>query len=370
MIEQVRVGVVGTSWWADRMHLPALKSHASVCIAAICGRNQQRAGEMAQKYGIPQIFDQYQYMISHANLDAVIIAVPDDMHFPIAMAALDAGLHVLCEKPMAFTLDQARQMLARAEDRRLKHMVMYTWRWAACFRTLVKLVNEGYIGQCYDAHFHYVGGYARGAAYQWKWDRQHGLGVLGDLGSHMLDLARLVVGDISSVQANLSIHVSKAHPHGLAYEAANDSATVSVRFANGATGAMITTAAAALGNRGQEQRVTLYGTEGSLEVSATMSGYSVRGLRSGDTEFQEIPIPDEYLHGTQRNAPHYEQLARIFIEQAIGPRLFIDGILENRLVKPGFYEGMKVQEIIEAALESELHQNGISGCTPLSNALF
>jgi hypothetical protein len=88
-----------------------------------------------------------------------------------------------------------------------------------------------------------------------------------------------------------------------------------------------------------------------------MTGYSVRGLRNGDAEFQEIPIPDEYLQGTERNASLYEQFTRIFVEQSIGPRLFIECILENRPVKPGFFEGVKVQEVIEAALESDR-----SGC--------
>ncbi len=135
MSENIRVGVVGTSWWADMMHWPVLKSHPRATISAICGRNQTRAEEMAGKYGVHTMFADYQEMIGHGALDAVVIAVPDDLHFPIAMAALDVGQHVLCEKPLAINLEQARQMLAKAEAMQVKHMTFFTRRWAPYFRT-------------------------------------------------------------------------------------------------------------------------------------------------------------------------------------------------------------------------------------------
>lgn len=94
MSRRIAVGVVGTSWYADWMHLPVLKSHPQVQLAAICGRNRERAEEMAQKYKIPQLFTDYQAMIEQAGIDALVVAIPDDLHYPVTMAALDAGLHV------------------------------------------------------------------------------------------------------------------------------------------------------------------------------------------------------------------------------------------------------------------------------------
>ena len=214
MSDQVRVGVVGTSWWADMMYLPVFKSHSQTSISAICGRNRARAEEMAAKYGIPQVFTDYREMIVNGGLDAVVTAVPDDLHYPIAMAAMDAGLHVLGEKPMAHDLEQARKMLAKAEAARVKNMVLYTWRWAPYFRTLHHYVSQGYVGKIFDAHFSFVSDYARSGQYGWRTDQEHGLGALGDFGSHMIDLARLAVGEIARVQASLSVLVSKPHPEG------------------------------------------------------------------------------------------------------------------------------------------------------------
>ena len=92
MSQHVRVGVVSTSWWADMMHLPALKSHPQAELIAICGRNQERATEMAQKYGIPQVFADYNELIRKGGLDALVVATPDDLHYPVTIAALEAGL--------------------------------------------------------------------------------------------------------------------------------------------------------------------------------------------------------------------------------------------------------------------------------------
>ncbi len=98
MSQSVRVGVVSTSWWADKMFLPALKSHAQADVVAICGRNRTRAEEMAGKYGVRAVFADYRKMIEQGGLDAVIVGVPDDLHYEVTMQALHAGLHVLCEQ--------------------------------------------------------------------------------------------------------------------------------------------------------------------------------------------------------------------------------------------------------------------------------
>ena len=84
-----------------------------------------------------------------------------------------------------------------------------------------------------------------------------------------------------------------------------------------------------------------------------MNRYSVQGIKNGESEFQELPIPAEFLGRTSRDAPFLEQIGIIFSEQPVGPRLFIDSILADRPVTPGFYEGMKAQEVIEAAFESD-----------------
>src|SRR5438067_4092810 len=127
MTHSIRVGIVGTGRWADAMYLPTLKRHPRVEIAAICGRNRARAAEMAGKYDIPQIFTDYRELVANGNLHALMVATPDDLHYPIVMSALDAGLHVLCEKPLANTSAEASAMYEKAEAIGVRHMLLFTW---------------------------------------------------------------------------------------------------------------------------------------------------------------------------------------------------------------------------------------------------
>ena len=126
MGEPVRVGVVGTSWWADMHHLPTLKRLPGAALTAICGRNRDRAEAMAHKYAIPQVFTDYRAMIEDGNLHALVVVTPDDLHFAITVHTLNANLHVLCEKPLALTAGQARSMYEKAEAGGRKHMVLFT----------------------------------------------------------------------------------------------------------------------------------------------------------------------------------------------------------------------------------------------------
>ena len=95
----VRVGMIGTSWWADSMYLPALAAHAQATVASVCGRDPSRTDEFARRWDIPhattnvdELFDQ--------DLDAVVVATSNESHESLTLAALDRGLHVLCEKPL------------------------------------------------------------------------------------------------------------------------------------------------------------------------------------------------------------------------------------------------------------------------------
>src|SRR5947209_3959857 len=161
MADNVRVGVIGTSWWADLVHLPTLTSHPGARVVAICGRNADRAAEMANKYAIPQVFTDYRALIERAQGDALVISTPDDTHYPITMEALEAGLHVVCEKPLALTAGQAQEMYERALAAGVKHMTFFTWRWLPLHRYLHELVEDGYLGRPFHGQWSYVGDYAR-----------------------------------------------------------------------------------------------------------------------------------------------------------------------------------------------------------------
>jgi predicted dehydrogenase len=354
MSEHVRVGVVGTSGWADRMHLPSLTSHPRAEVAAICGRNRERAAETAVKYDIPMIYTDYCEMIARGKLDAIVISTPDDLHYPITMAALNAGLHVLCEKPMALNARQAREMTEKAEATGVVHMILFTWRWTPYFQYLRTLIDGGYIGCPYHCHIRFLAGYGRRRRYSWRYDRSRATGILGDLGSHAIDLARWLVGDIARVSAHLGSYVDRARPDGQPFDPANDSAVLLLEFGNGAQGMIQVSAVAHMADRGAEQQLVLHGEEGTLEVNVALGGPQagevIRGACHDGDRFETLPVPDELWSDVARGDFFSALIPGLFLKQSIGDRLFIDAILEDRPAIPSFYDGLKVQEVIDAAV--------------------
>jgi predicted dehydrogenase len=338
------------------MHLPNLKSHPQAEIAAICGRNRDRAEEMAQKYEIPLVYTDYREMIEKSDLHAVEVITPDDLHYTMTMDVLDAGLHVLCEKPLALNATHAKEMYEKAEAAGVVHMTFFTYRWVPDYRYLKELVDEGYLGRPFQCHIRYCGGYARRAAYLWRFDRRRANGVLGDLGSHMIDLARWYIGDIARVSAHLSTFVERPGPQSQALDPASDAATLLLEFENGAQGTIQLSAVAHVGDRGQEQHVILHGESGTLEADQTFLEAEMRGARHEEKRFAVLSVPDHLWGDVDQGAPFIEQWLEVFRKQPVGDRLFIDAVLADRPVTPSFYEGFKAQEVMDAAIAS--HEKG------------
>ena len=356
MSDRVRVGVIGTSWFADMMHLPDLKSHPQAEIAAICGRNRERAEEMAKKYEIPTVYTDYREMIEKGDLHAIEIITPDDLHYPMAMDALDAGLHVLCEKPLALNARQAKEMYEKAETAGVVNMTFFTSRFLPHYRYLKELIDEGYAGRCYHCHIRHLGGYGRQAAYSWRFDRQRTNGVLADLGSHRIDMTRWYVGEIARVSAHLVTLVERPGPQGRTLDPANDAAMLLLEFENGAQGMIQLSAVAHVADRAQEQHILLHGQSGTLEAHMSFLGTEIRGARHDEKQFGALSVPDHLWGDVDRTLSHMDQFFEVFHRQSVGDRLFIDAILENQPVTPSFYDGFKAQQVMDAAIAS--HESG------------
>jgi predicted dehydrogenase len=344
MESRVRVGVIGTTRYAEGMHLRSLQSHPWADVVAICGRDRDRAAAVAGRNRIPLVFTDYREMFTSARLDAVVIVAPDEQHYPMTMDALDAGLHVLCEKPLATTAAQARAMYERAEEAGVKHMSFFALRTSLHHRYLRQLIEQGYLGRPYAGHIQLTHGFFRSGTYQWRFDRQRGTGALGDLGCYVIDLARWFVGDIARVSAQLSSLVARPHPDRQPYMPANDAASLVVEFANGAQGTLVASVVAHQAERGQVNSVSLHGSAGTLELQHTFRGATLHGARAEEQQFTPLDIPAELWEDVDPATP-----AEVNVRHAVGDRAFVDAILYDRPVIPGFYDGWKVQQVIEAA---------------------
>lgn len=356
MSNKVSVGVIGTSWWMDMSHLPILKADARVDLVAICGRNRERAQEMATKYGIANVFTNYQDMLALDTLEAVVVAAPDDEHCAMTMTALEAGLHVICEKPLALSAIDAKAMYDKAEAKGLKHMSFFSWRWMPHYRYMHDLIQQGVLGRIYHAQFNFLMGGGRSPQYQWRFDPLRANGVLGDSGSHMFDLAHYLVGDIASVNAHLASFVKR---EGLE-KSANDSAVILTEFANGAQGSFQLSSVARVADPFFEQSISIHGEAGSLVAELKMGSAPKLELAKGDESFESVTIPANYLEGVDIMQPFITQYLSMFTHQSIGSRLFVDAIVEGKPVTPSFYEGWKAQQVIDAAIASHESKQWVS----------
>ena len=355
MTDKVRIGLAGTSWWVDSMYLPALAGHPLADVRAIAGTRPEHTRQVAAQWGIPSAYATAEEMIAVEPLDAVIVATPNRAHYPIAHAALERGLHVLCEKPVGLSSSEARRLADLAAAKGLITMVPFTYRNMPGMRYLKELVDEGYIGQPYHLNMRYYAGYGRGGEYAWRFDLDvAGAALAGDLGSHLADLARWYFGEVESVTAEFGYCVPRApRPDGADYPRGEDSAIILLRFANGATGTLhVSSVAHEPSSFSQLQAVEMHGSAGTLHhTNDWITNQGVAGARAGEAAVHDLPIPDRHWGGAPRDDAH-ETYKHVFREQDTQARAFISAVSRGERVKPDLADGLAVQRIVDAAVRS------------------
>ena len=143
---QANIGVIGAGWWASQFHIPSLQAYDRANLAAVADPDPARLAATADHYGITNTFADYQELLTSADVEGVVIAVPHVYHYEIAKAALDAGIHVLVEKPMVLTAADARDLVDPADSRGLHLMVGTTYQFTRNARQAQEIVQSGKIG--------------------------------------------------------------------------------------------------------------------------------------------------------------------------------------------------------------------------------
>jgi predicted dehydrogenase len=150
----VKIGVIGAGWWATENHIPVLESLPGVEVAAACRLGAPELRRIQDRFGIPFGTEDYQELIREPGLDGVVISSPHHLHFEHARAALEHGLHVLCEKPMVLHASEGKQLAALAKSRNLHFLIPYGWSYTAFARAAKSRVDGGEIGAIEHVHCH------------------------------------------------------------------------------------------------------------------------------------------------------------------------------------------------------------------------
>ncbi len=267
------IGLIGTGFMGKAHALAWRQARAvlgdlpAVRLALLCDTPRDKAGAMADQFGFARATDDWRALIGDPEVDVVSITTPNNLHREMAVAALQAGKHVWCEKPMALTFADAEDMARAAAAAGRVTMVGYNYIRNPAFRHAQRLVAEGRIGR--PVHFRgWVDeDYQADGGLPWTWRARKadaGLGALGDLGCHLVSMMQGLMGPVTQLVADTQvIHATRPLPEGGRAPVENeDAATALLRFASGAAGSIATSRSA----WGRKNRLDweVHGTTGTI----------------------------------------------------------------------------------------------------------
>jgi len=356
----LRVGVIGTGHWATAAHIPGFQACPGVEVAAICSRDRARGEEVARAFGIPAVYTASADMVEHTDLDLVSVVTPDDRHLADANAAIAAGLHVLCEKPLARTLGDARRMADAAQAAGVLTKVGFTMRYAPAMMRLRELVAGGALGQPYlfEAFLQNGQFLSPERPLHWKMTKEHaGAGAVVEYGIHGLDLATWLMGEVRRVcAAGRTLIPTRRLPSGAAARVeVDDSCAWLMDFANGALG--VCHAGWATVGRAPGLELRVYGSGGAAQciLSDELPGSAL--LRMANTEDQRF-VPTTIPARLASRAPETEPWWRRFHGNLI--RRFVDEIRAQATGEPTFADGVRAQELLAALIVSMDEERWVS----------
>lgn len=348
---QYTVGIIGLGY--GRAHIAGFQA-AGVEVVALCQRDIAAAAKLASQYQVPQVFARWQDLLTQARPDIVVIATPPALHLPILQAAVVAGCHVVCEKPLATTTAEAHAMVAAARASGRSVITSFNWRFAPAMQRMKQMVDAGHLGRVFhvNAHWFNPAWVDATTAPTWRMDRAlAGHGALGDLGVHLIDLVQWLFGDMDKVTASCgTAYAGRTVPGGGRPADAEDFSHVLASLKCGASAA-ITVSRVARGLN--EHRLEVYGEQGALAMrqSRTGTAWHLGELRSasGTAWFEPVWLspPDT---GTPLSQDRLERTGQATICPMV--KQFLQAIEGNRPLAPSLQDGASAQAVLDAVLES------------------
>ncbi|MEE2659325.1 MAG: Gfo/Idh/MocA family oxidoreductase [Candidatus Latescibacterota bacterium] len=147
MADRVRLGFIGAGWWATSNHMPVLANHDAVDLVGVCRLGSDELAELKERYGFSYTTENFRDLLANCELDCVVVASPHTLHHEHAKAALDLGLHVMCEKPMTTRADHARELVQIAETNSRHLLVPYGWHYKSFTQRAKALMDDGAVGE-------------------------------------------------------------------------------------------------------------------------------------------------------------------------------------------------------------------------------
>lgn len=368
MTRQLNVGMIGYGFmarahsnaWANVSHF--FETGYRPVLKAAAARNASKLRHFAEMWGYESVEEDWRALIGRADIDAVDICVPNDMHAEIAIAAAEAGKMVLCEKPLARTAAEGEPMVAAVEKAGVPNMVWYNYRRVPAVTFIKQMVDAGKLGQIFHYRAKFLQDWTispdvpQGGAATWRLDADAaGSGVTGDLLAHCIDSAIWINGGITSLTAMTETFI-KERTHAVTGQkqpvGIDDASAVLTRFANGSLGTFESTRYA----RGHKALYTLEinGAKGSLSWDLhdlNRVQYFNHGIEGPERGWTNILVTDgEHPYLGKWWVPGliigYEHS---FVHQVAD---FLEGLRSGKPAAPTFREALETNRVCDAIIAS------------------
>lgn len=341
----MRIGIIGTGW-GTRVQVPAFQA-AGLKIVGVAAQNEAKTRREAERLGIPAFRDWRALL--HSDADLISIVTPPATHREFAIAALEAGKHVLCEKPTALNTAEASAMLQVAQARPDQlALIDHELRFVPLWQAARAAVQTGEIGVIRHVVASVVQSSRADAARPWNWwsDKAQGGGVWGAIGSHQLDILRFVCGDIHAVSGTLETFIAeRPFEDGTRAVSSDDFAAAHLRFADGGIGSVVTSAISAVD---EGSNLMIHGDQGALRIADDRLSIARRGGEWIDRmppDSVEIP---ETINGLF-------PIGTLYLGRALGA--YAAGDRDALALSATFADGLRTQKLLDG-LHASVAANG------------
>jgi predicted dehydrogenase len=335
-----------------------------------CGRTEASLREFARRWGWQDVATDWREAVSRDDIDIVDVATPTSLHCEMATAALKAGKHVFCEKPLALNVQQAEQMLRAAQQSGKVHYLNHNYRRCPAVMLAKQMIDDGRLGQIYQWRGAYLQSWIMDENFPLTWHLRAevaGAGPQWDLNSHSVDLARFLVSEIRSVSALTAQFIAERPLPGsgaatFSAGAENtsergrvtveDAAVMIVEFANGALGSFETSRFAA--GRKNHNTFEIYGSQGAIVFNLER----MNELQFFDVNDSAVAQGFRTILATESCHPyiahwwppgHTIGYEHEFTHAVVD---FLRAITRGETIRPNFEDGLKCIQVLEAGLES------------------
>lgn len=368
MKQQINIGLVGTRFMGKAhsnawMKVPFFFDSPLVPVLhTACSRSDSQRATFVDQYHWRKGEAAWENMIESKEIDLVDICTPNDLHMPIALAAANAGKHILCEKPMARNAAEAEEMYQAVKKTGVVHMMIFNYRFVPALALAKEFIRKGKIGDVRHFNAVYYQDWLTDPEFPITWRHDaavSGSGAHGDMNAHIVDLARFLVGEFKSVIGNQKTFIKErplSSGKGQGLVTTDDATSFLATFSNGALGSFLATRLAP--GRKNFLRLEIFGSKGSLgfnlERLNELEFYEVGGEPASQGYRQILVTDDSHPYIKAWWPPgHIIGWEHTFVHQVSE---LLNGIADKRSVSPNFYDGLRCQQVLDAVVDSTASQ--------------